>query len=246
MMSEVDETIQKGRNAIARSRGERYGGGSDRERMRQMRKIRKRNRVGRLVNIIGLGFAAILVGAILFGTVVQPLGFLGTMIVFLLLIAVLVGAFMMPAPKPPEAANLARADIAALPRQTEGWLEAQRPLLPAPAQTLIDQIGVRLDTLSPQMAGLSAQAPIASELRQLMSDQLPELVSGFRRIPKPLQNEPRHEGGTTPQQQLVDGLSLIEKQLAAASANIASGDLDRLATHQRYLELKYQGDDGSV
>jgi hypothetical protein len=245
-MSEVDETIAKSRNAIARSRGDRYGGGSDRERMRQMRKLRRKNRVRRFVNIVGLGFAAVLVGAILFGTVIQPLGFFGTLIVMMLLIAVFVGAFMMPGPKPPEAANLVRADIAALPRQTESWLEAQRPALPAPAQTLVDQIGVRLDTLTPQMAGLRAEAPIASELRQLMSDQLPELVTGFRRIPKPLQSEPRHEGGTSPEQQLIDGLSVIEKQLAEASANIASGDLDRLATHQRYLELKYQSEDGSV
>jgi hypothetical protein len=75
---------------------------------------------------------------------------------------------------------------------------------------------------------------------------LPELVTGFRRIPKPLQGEARHDGGTTPEKQLLDGLTLIEKQLGQASANIASGDLDRLATHQRYLELKYQGDEGEV
>ena len=246
MNSEVDQTVTSSRNAIARSRGQRYGGGSDRERMRQMRKMRWKNWFRRLIRNMGIGFATVLVGAILYGTLIQPLGILGFLAVMLLMMMVFVGSFLVPGPKPPQAENLARVDVAALPRQTESWLESQRPALPAPAQTLVDQIGVRLDTLTPQMAGLHAQAPIAAELRSLMGEQLPELVTGFRRIPKPLQREARNEGGTTPEKQLIDGLTLIEKQLATASANIASGDLDRLATHQRFLELKYQGEDGSV
>jgi hypothetical protein len=36
-----------------------------------------------------------------------------------------------------------------LPAQTERWLEAQRPALPAPAVRLVDSIGQRLEQLSP-------------------------------------------------------------------------------------------------
>ncbi len=240
MDQQMDETLRNSRHAIARSRGRRYGGGSDRERLRQLRRMRRRETWRRRLRFMGLGFATVLIGAIIFGAVVHPLGFFGTMLVFLLLAAVLVSAFSVRAPRPQEPAKFASGDLAQLPRQTELWLESQRPALPAPAQSLIDQIGVRLDTLTPQLAGLNAQAPVAADLRALMGEQLPELVAGFRRIPKPLQGQAQHEGGLSPEEQLIDGLNLIETQLADASLSIARGDLDRLATHQRYLELKYR------
>jgi hypothetical protein len=39
----------------------------------------------------------------------------------------------------------------------------------------------------------------------------------------------------------VEGLNVVESELQRMSEQIASGDLQRIATQSRYLELKYQG-----
>ena len=45
--------------------------------------------------------------------------------------------------------------------------------------------------------------------------------------------------GRVPDRQLLDGLSLIEREIGEMTENLARGDLDKLAAHGRYLELKY-------
>jgi hypothetical protein len=63
-------------------------------------------------------------------------------------------------------------------------------------------------------------------------------VTGYQSIPEPLRHTPRN--GRVPDAQLVEGLSVIEQEIGAMTQQLASGDLDKLATHNRYLELKYQ------
>ena len=43
-----------------------------------------------------------------------------------------------------------------------------------------------------------------------------------------------------PEQQLVEGLTVIDGELARISETLASGDIDKLAVQNRFLELKYQ------
>ena len=50
--------------------------------------------------------------------------------------------------------------------------------------------------------------------------------------------------GKTPDQQLVDGLKVIGGQIDEMAGQLAQGDLDALSTRGRYLEIKYQGDQG--
>ena len=52
--------------------------------------------------------------------------------------------------------------------------------------------------------------------------------------------------GKTPDQQLAEGLGLIERAIGEISGELAQGDLDTLATRQRYLEIKYAGDEGAT
>ena len=59
-------------------------------------------------------------------------------------------------------------------------------------------------------------------------------------MPASLRATPRN--GKTPDAQLVDGLKLIDGQIAEMSAHLAQGDLDALATRGRFLEIKYRGD----
>ncbi|WP_430991305.1 hypothetical protein, partial [Escherichia coli] len=71
------------------------------------------------------------------------------------------------------AEQLTQVPLKALPLMTEQWLDTQRKLLPAPAQTLVDGIGVKLETLSPQLATLDEREPVAAEVRKLIGEQLP-------------------------------------------------------------------------
>lgn len=43
-----------------------------------------------------------------------------------------------------------------------------------------------------------------------------------------------------PETQLIEGLSVIDAEIGRMSEQLASGDLDKLATQNRFLELKYQ------
>lgn len=169
---------------------------------------------------------------------VLPLGVTGVMIALGVMIAALLLIALMPAESRVKTEALAATELAALPLKTEIWLENQRKALPAPAVTLVDSIGVKLEILAPQLERLNDQEPAAQEIRRLLADHLPELVTGYQSIPQPLRREERN--GRVPEKQLVDGLAVIDAEIGRMSENLASGDLDKLATQNRFLELKYQ------
>ena len=50
--------------------------------------------------------------------------------------------------------------------------------------------------------------------------------------------------GLTPDQQLAQGLQVIDDEISQMSAQLAQGDLDLLATRGRYLQIKYRDEDG--
>jgi len=83
---------------------------------------------------------------------------------------------------------------------------------------------------------------VAVELRKLLGEELPELVNGYRRVPDALRRESRD--GPSPDRQLCEGLGVVDAALSRMSEQLASGDLHRLATQGRYLEIKYKGGDG--
>jgi hypothetical protein len=180
---------------------------------------------------------AILIGAMVTGWFV-PLGTSGVMIVLGLLLLATLAIALMPGDRSVSTEKLAETDLKALPLKTEIWLENQRKALPAPAVTLVDSIGVRLETLAPQLAKLNPQDPAALEIRKLLSDHLPELVTGYQSIPEPMRREERN--GRVPEKQLIEGLTVIDAEIDRMTEQLASGDLDKLATQNRFLELKYQ------
>ncbi len=189
---------------------------------------------------------AVALGAGLFGTFLP--GGIGIWGFFLMLVAMAVVFFGIlgwsgaPEPTPQQ---IAKSELPLLPGQTERWLEAQRPALPAPAQTLADQIGIKLEAMAPQFARLDPQEPAAFELRKLVAQELPELVEGYKRVPEAMRRQDRNGGGS-PDKQLVEGLRVVDEELVRISEQLASGDLDKLATQGRYLEIKYRGEDGEA
>lgn len=231
-MTDVDRQIARSAEVLDRHR-ERYASLATRRRKRQGVEIA--TRLGR----IAAADAAILVAALVIGWIV-PLGIGGAMLVMAALIAATLALAIFPVTPTPRPEKFGEVPLKLLPMKTEQWLETQRPALPAPAQTLVDGIGVRLEALAPQLATLNDQEPAAAEVRKLVGEQLPELIKGYSRVPQALRRVERN--GKTPDTQLAEGLALIDQEIAGMSAQLAEGDLNLLATRGRYLEIKYRED----
>lgn len=180
---------------------------------------------------------AVLVASIVAGFFI-PLGITGVMVTLGVMLAAVLLIIAMPPERSVKVEALSRTSLSALPLQTEIWLENQRKELPTPAAALVDSIGVKLETLAPQLERLTDQEPAAQEVRRLLADHLPELVTGYQSIPQPLRREERN--GRVPEQQLIEGLSVIDAEITRMSEGLASGDLNRLAIQNRFLEMKYQ------
>ncbi len=199
----------------------------------------QRRSVARKAKRIVAAVFAILLAMFIVGLLV-PIGTTGVMIAALLMVLAIAGIVMMPGEAMPSAEALPTAPLALLPLKTESWLASQRPMLPAPAQRLSDGIGIKLETLAPQLQTLAENEPAAAEIRRLIADELPELVRGYGRVPENLRRA--NTNGNIPEKQLIDGLSVVDSELARMSEQLARGDLEKLATQGKYLELKYQGD----
>jgi hypothetical protein len=234
-VSEVDDAIASARASWSRISDDRGAVGA--ARLPTRARARNTQAIGKRLTRIVVADAVILIAAMVIGWVV-PLGIGGAMLVMALLVAATLLFAMWPAERAPTPERLASVDIKALPRQTERWLEAQRPALPAPAVTLVDRIGVRLETLAPQLARFADDAPEAIEVRKLVGEQLPAFVKDYERVPQALRTTPRN--GRTPDAELVAGLSLIEQEIGEMTQRLAQDDLDTLATRGRFLEMKYR------
>lgn len=233
MPTEIDRQIDRASEVLNRSR-ERYTTLSARAKKRREAEILRR--VGRIAVSAGL----IIIAAMIVGWFV-PLGMGGAMIVMALLIATTLFFGMMPGSAEVTPEKFGETSLARLPLETEEWLDRQRPTLPGAAMPLIDSIGMKLDVLAGQLKTLNEGEPAAAEVRKLVGVQLPELIKGYQRVPANLRGQDRF--GQSPDKQLVDGLALIDDEIAQMSSQLAQGDLDALATRGRYLQVKYRGDD---
>ncbi len=232
-MTDVDRQVARSAELLART---------DSRNRRGMARQHRTQAIGQRLTRIALADGAILIAAVIIG-LIMPIGLLGAVGVMALLIATTLALAIFPTSPAPTPEKLRGVELKALPAQTERWLETQRAALPAPAMSLLDQIGIRLDTLSPQLATLDEGEPAAAEVRKLVGEQLPEFVKGYTRVPAGLRGVERN--GKTPDAQLLDGLRLIEREIGEMTSQLAEGDLDSLATRGRFLEIKYRGDDGT-
>jgi hypothetical protein len=184
----------------------------------------------------------LLVGAGVVGAIIDGIGFWGVMVTGVLGAAAAYVLMRYPDMPMPTVETLRQTDLATLAGKTEIWLEAQRPMLPAPAVTIVHDIGVRLDQLAPQLQTLGENDPASREVRKLVGEHLPELINSYKRIPEALKKQ--DNSGKTPEQQLVDGLKVIDREIETMTGQISRGELDKLATRDRYLEIRYDGDSG--
>jgi len=207
----------------------------------QRQRRRRMQAMARVVRRLIVATGALLAAMFAWGFIVGPVGQFGLLAVIAAIIlawVMIVGLSREPEETPQ---RLAQSDLPLLPSRTEAWLQRQRPALPAPAARLVDGIGLKLETIAPQLAGLDPAEPAAAGIRKLLSVELPELIEGYARVPQNLRKIERD--GPSPDRQLLDGLSLVDRQLAEMSEDLAAGDLRALAVQQRYLELKYKSED---
>ncbi|HEY9092449.1 hypothetical protein [Parasphingorhabdus sp.] len=230
-MTETSDQIMLGANrALQDARYNRSIG----QRSESLKRGHFMKKLGRAALVTG----AVLVGAAVVGGILNGIGFWGVMISAGLIAGGIWAAMKYPQMKIPTPQTLVQSDLKTLAGKTEIWLESQRPALPAPAVKIVNSIGVQLDMLSPQLQKLDETEPAAYEVRKLMGEHLPELISGYRAIPASMRGK-ASDSGKSPDEQLVSGLSLIEKEISDVTRQIAKGDIDNLSIRGRYLEMKY-------
>ncbi|MGX7896851.1 hypothetical protein [Tsuneonella sp. HG222] len=200
------------------------------------RGLRKRHLKTKLRNI-AFAAAAIFAFAVTAGIIIDGIGFTGIVLTFAALLAAgfILGKF--PRMKVPQRADLNKGDVRQMVARTELWLEHQRPALPPPAVTLVDQIGTQLDALGLQLETIDQSHPAAEQTRKLVGEHLPEMVDAYRRIPANLRREKR--AGATPDDQLVESLGKISTEIDSVTRQLADGALDDLAIRTRYLGYRY-------
>jgi hypothetical protein len=202
---------------------------------RALRRAHFYGKVARAAVAVGV----LLVGAGIVGAIIDGIGFWGVMATGILGAAAAYLLMRYPDMPMPTTESLRQTDLGTLAGKTEIWLEAQRPMLPAPAISIVQDIGVRLDQLAPQLQTLNENDPASREVRKLVGEHLPELINGYKRIPETLRRQ--DNAGKTPEQQLIDGLTRIDREIETMTGQIARGELDKLATRERFLEIRYDG-----
>ena len=202
---------------------------------RTLRRAHFYGKVARAAVAVGV----VLVGAGIIGAIIDGIGFWGVMGTGIVGAAAAYLLMRYPEMPMPTTESLRQTDLGTLAGKTEIWLEAQRPMLPAPAISIVQDIGIRLDQLAPQLQTLSENDPASREVRKLVGEHLPELINGYKRIPESLRRQ--DNAGKTPEQQLIDGLQRIDREIETMTGQIARGELDKLATRERFLEIRYDG-----
>lgn len=198
-------------------------------------------RLKRFILFAIAGMVALFAAAGIIGAILDGIGIFGALAVFLAIPLVIYLAFGMSREKPVQATTIVQASLPQLAQRTRSWIDQQRPALPAPAATLADEIGRKIAALQPQLDTLSANAPEAIELRRLVGEELPELVEGYKRVPVNMRRRDRN--GRVADQELIDGMKLLEEEVDDLAQAIAARDMDSLSSHKRYLELRYRGDE---
>lgn len=203
---------------------------------RESAQVRSRHRLKKIRNI-AIAAAAIFAFATIAGIVIDGIGFVGIVLTFFALIAA-AGIFsVFPRISIPQAGDLNKGTPRQMVARTELWLESQRPALPAPAVTLVDDLGVKLDLLGQQLETAPASHDSIRDIRELVGETLPEMVQSYTRVPAAMRAE--EHAGATADERLVEGLNKISGEIDAINRKIADGALDDLAVQHRYLGYRY-------
>lgn len=233
---ESDRLLQEGRSLL---RDNQAGGRHRRAASigRGSAELKQKNLMTRIKLIAG-SLLAIVAAAMIAGIAIDGIGFTGIMAAFLAVVACTFLFSNFPKVRVPKRSDLNTGDVRHMVARTELWLEHQRPALPPPAVTLVDQIGVQLDALGVQLEHIDPLHPAAVETRKLVGETLPGMVDAYRKIPAHLRREDR-AGTGTPDKQLTESLGKISQEIDRVTRQLADGAIDDLAIRTRYLDYRY-------
>ncbi|MGL4543613.1 MAG: hypothetical protein ACRCUI_14000, partial [Polymorphobacter sp.] len=96
--------------------------------------------------------------------------------------------------------------------------------------------------LEPQLAELPANDPVAADLNRLLGQHLPELVERYTKVPVAQRQAPGVDGANI-EKRLIDGLSVVDSELARVSEQLAEGDRNAFLIQGRFLESRYGSED---
>lgn len=232
-MNDSDRILTEARTSLTQQRA---GGRRLQPIGRRSAERRKLHAMRKAVRI-ALAVAVIAIVTIGVGLVLDGIGITG--LFFAVLAAVLAVAVFSLWPRlgVPEIGKINRGDVRTMVGNTELWLESRRPALPAPAASIVDRIGGQLDVLGVQLEGLDENRTEAVEIRKLIGESLPDIVTTYTRIPAHLRTE--RQGGRSPDDQLAESLGRISGEIDQITRDLASGEIDGLAVRTRYLGYKY-------
>lgn len=233
MAEDPDRVLTEARNALAHQRA----GGRRVQAIGQRSAERRRLHAARKAVRIALAVAAVAVITMGAGLVLDGIGLGGLFMAVLAAVAAVFIFATWPRLPVPRIGDINRGDVKTLVGNTELWLENQRPALPAPAVSVVDKIGGQLDVLGVQLEGLAKDRPEAVEIRKLIGETLPDVVSTYTRIPVHLRGE--RQAGGTPDEQVTESLGRISGEIDQITRALAAGEIDGLAVQTRYLGYKY-------
>jgi hypothetical protein len=228
-----DRVISDARNSLAQQRA----GGRRLQPIGRRSAERRRLHAMRKAVRIAIAVALVAVVTMAAGLLLDGIGITGLFFAILAGIVAVAVLGTWPRMGVPEIGKINRGDVRTMVGNTELWLESRRPALPAPAVAIVDRIGGQLDVLGVQLEGLDDKRTEAVEIRKLIGETLPDIVTTYARIPAHLRTE--RQGGSTPDEQLAESLGRISGEIDQITRDLASGEIDGLAVRTRYLGYKY-------
>ncbi|MGB7405254.1 MAG: hypothetical protein WA906_06160 [Pacificimonas sp.] len=240
MLARVDEKFdqldRRARQELERLRATKEGRAAER-RMEE----RERGPLREKIKTAAYAFVGLAVAALLYAIFIGPVGIDGFILLALALTAAVVAPFMLSGRKKPEPVptvdTIINAELGALPVRVERWLAQRRADLPQAARVQVDELLLRLEVLAPQLQKVDADAPVVTDARRLIGNELPRLVTSYVEVPATYRG-----ADSDADRNLVEGLATVSGELKRLSEQLAKGDLDRLAIEGRFLETKYRGD----
>lgn len=182
-------------------------------------------------NLAGVGAAALMVVAYLAG-LIHAYWYV------LALLAYGLGVLLMPSRKAAE-----------LPQGTStleslAWLRSEvMPALPTEAAKMLGQILEVADSLMPRLKEMEAagaiQADSRATLKQTVTRYLPDVVTGYLKLPTMYAASAKVADGKTANQLLLEQLTMLHEHVVEIRNGVYSEDVDALLTNGRFLQQKF-------
>ena len=148
--------------------------------------------------------------------------------------------FAIPASAP---FALQSVPLGELPADLRRLADKVGPQLPAQARLHLSGIVAAAAAIAPKLQAAGGTDLGMIPVRQIMGDYIPTTLSAYLALPARVRSTTKMDNGRTADDQLIDQLALLEKQMDQVVDNLSRGDLIALETQGRFLETKFSSPD---